>query len=182
MNPSFDVYRLTDEHDLLRATVRDLAKKVIEPRAAEIDATGEYPQDIHDALKAADMLAIHIPEEYGGAGADKIAHCILIEEIARVCASSSLIPMLNKLGTTGLILSGSEDLKQRYLPLVARGEAMFSYALSEREAGSDAASMRTRAARDGDDFVINGTKCWITGAGISTHYTLMAVTDPDKGA
>jgi hypothetical protein len=182
VNPSFDVYRLTDEHDLLRATVRDLAQKVIEPRAAEIDATGEYPQDIHDALKAADMMAIHIPEEYGGAGADKIAHCILIEEIARVCASSSLIPMLNKLGTTGLILSGSEDLKRRYLPLVARGEAMFSYALSEREAGSDAASMRTRAVRDGDHFVINGTKCWITGAGISTHYTLMAVTDPAKGA
>ena len=182
MDTSFDVYRLTDEHDLLRKTVRDLALDVIAPRAAEIDVTGEYPQDVHDALEAADMLAIHVPEEYGGAGADKIAHCILVEEIARVCASSSLIPMGNKLGTTGLILSGSDELKARYLPLVARGEATFSYALSEREAGSDAASMKTRAVRDGDDFVLNGTKAWITGAGVSTHYTLMAVTDPSRGA
>jgi alkylation response protein AidB-like acyl-CoA dehydrogenase len=181
VNPAFDVYRLTEEHALLRKTVRDLALDIIEPRAAEIDATGEYPQDVHDALKAADMLAIHIPEEYGGAGADKIAHCILVEEIARSCASSSLIPMVNKLGTTGLILSGSEDLKRRYLPAVASGDAMFSYALSEREAGSDAAAMKTRAVRDGDHFVINGTKAWISGAGISTHYALMAVTDPTKG-
>ncbi len=182
MNTGFDVYRLTDEHDLLRKTVRDLALDVIAPRAAEIDLTGEYPQDVHDALKAADMLAIHVPEEYGGAGADKIAHCILVEEVARVCASSSLIPMGNKLGTTGLILSGSDELKARYLPAVARGEATFSYALSEREAGSDAASMKTRAVRDGDGFVLNGTKAWITGAGVSTHYTLMAVTDPTRGA
>ncbi len=182
MNGAFDVYRLTTEHDLLRKTVRDLALDVIAPRAAEIDLTGEYPQDVHDALKAADMLAIHVPEQYGGAGADKIAHCILVEEIARVCASSSLIPMGNKLGTTGLVLAGSENLKRRYLPLVARGEATFSYALSEREAGSDAAAMRTRAVRDGDAFVLDGTKAWITGAGISTHYTVMAVTDPAKGA
>ena len=89
---------------------------VIAPRAAEIDAQAEYPWDVHEALKAADLLAIHVPEEYGGAGADKIAHCIVVEEIARVCASSSLIPMGNKLGTTGLILSGSPELKQRYLP------------------------------------------------------------------
>ncbi len=167
---------------MLRQTVRDLALKVIEPRAAEIDVTGEYPQDVHDALRDADMLAIHIPQEYGGAGADKIAHCILIEEVARSCASSSLIVVGNKLGTMGLILSGSEELKQRYLPAVARGEATFSYALSEREAGSDAAAMKTRAVRDGDDVVINGTKAWITGAGVSTHYTLMAVTDPTRGA
>lgn len=181
-NPAFDVYRLPSEHELLRKTVRDLSLDVIAPRAAEIDVTGEYPTDVHEALRAADMLAIHIPEAYGGAGADKIAHCILVEEIARVCASSSLIPMGNKLGTTGLILAGSEELKQRYLPLVARGEATFSYALSEREAGSDAAAMKTRARRDGDSYVIDGTKAWITGAGVSTHYTLMAVTDPDAGA
>ena len=127
-------------------------------------------------------MAIHVPEEYGGAGADKIAHCIVIEEIARVCASSSLIPMGNKLGTTGLILSGSEELKKTYLPAVATGESTFSYALSEREAGSDAAAMKTRAVRDGDAYVLNGTKAWITGAGVSTHYTVMAVTDPEKGA
>jgi alkylation response protein AidB-like acyl-CoA dehydrogenase len=175
-------YGLTEEQELLRSTVRDLAHDVIEPRAAEIDATAEYPWDVHAALKAADLLAIHVPEEYGGAGADKIAHCIVVEEIARVCASSALIPMGNKLGTTGLILSGSPELKQRYLPAVARGEATFSYALSEREAGSDAAAMKTRAVLDGDGYVINGSKMWITNAGVSTHYTLMAVTEPGAGS
>jgi alkylation response protein AidB-like acyl-CoA dehydrogenase len=179
---SFPVYQLSDEHQMLRSTVRDLAEDVIAPRAAEIDEAAEYPWDVHKALKDADLLAIHVPEEYGGAGADKIAHCILVEEVARVCASSSLIPMGNKLGTTGMILAGSEDLKRRYLPQVASGEATFSYALSEREAGSDAASMRTRATADGDAYVLNGTKCWITGAGVSTHYTVMAVTDAEAGA
>ncbi len=182
MSSDFDVYLLTDEHDQLRASVRDLAEDVIAPRAAEIDETAEYPYDVHKALKDADLLAIHVPEEYGGAGADKVAHCIVVEEIARVCASSSLIPMGNKLGTTGLILSGSEELKRRYLPAVAAGDATFSYALSEREAGSDAAAMRTRAVLDGDSYVINGGKMWITGAGVSTHYTLMAVTEPGAGA
>jgi alkylation response protein AidB-like acyl-CoA dehydrogenase len=181
MDSGYTTYSLTEEHDLLRAAVRDLAEDRIAPRAAEIDELAEYPWDVHDALKRSDLLAIHVPEQYGGAGADKIAHCIVVEEIARVCASSSLIPMGNKLGTTGLVLSGSEDLKGRYLPLVARGEATFSYALSEREAGSDAAAMRTRAVRDGDAYVLNGTKCWITGAGVNTHYTVMAVTDPEKG-
>jgi len=181
-NPTFDLYRLTEEHALLRTTVRDLAADVIAPRAAEIDATAEYPWDVHRALRDADMLAIHVPEAYGGTGADKVAHCILVEEVARVCASSSLIPMGNKLGTTGLILSGSEELKRELLPAVARGEATYSYALSEREAGSDAAAMRTRAVPDGDEFVLNGTKAWITGAGVSTHYTVMAVTTPGIGA
>ncbi len=181
-DPAFSLYSLTEEHELLRASVRDLALDRIAPRAAEIDDKAEYPWDVHTALKDADLLAIHVPEAYGGAGADKIAHSIVVEEIARVCASSSLIPMGNKLGTTGLILSGSEELKQAYLPAVAAGDATFSYALSEREAGSDAAAMKTRARRDGDSFVLSGTKAWITGAGVSTHYTVMAVTDPDKGA
>ncbi|MCW2715523.1 MAG: fadE25 [Frankiales bacterium] len=181
-DPSFSLYSLPEEHELLRASVRDLALDRIAPRAAEIDERAEYPWDVHKALKDADLLAIHVPEAYGGAGADKIAHSIVVEEIARVCASSSLIPMGNKLGTTGLILSGSEELKQTYLPAVAAGDATFSYALSEREAGSDAAAMKTRARRDGDSYVLSGTKAWITGAGVSTHYTVMAVTDPDRGA
>jgi len=182
MDSSFSLYALTEEHELLRKAVRELAEDRIAPRAAEIDEQAEYPWDVHEAIRKADLLAIHVPEEYGGAGADKIAHSIVIEEIARVCAASSLIPMGNKLGTTGLILSGSEELKQEFLPKVASGEWTFSYALSEREAGSDAASMRTRAVRDGDTYVLDGTKCWITGAGVNTHYTVMAVTDPDKGA
>jgi alkylation response protein AidB-like acyl-CoA dehydrogenase len=178
----YSVYALTEEHGLLRKTVRQLAEDKIAPRAAQIDEAAEYPWDVHETLKSADLLAIHVPEQYGGAGADRIAHSIVVEEIARVCASSSLIVAGNKLGTMGLILSGSEDLKQRYLPQVARGEITFSYALSEREAGSDAGSMKTRAVRDGDFYVLNGTKCWITGAGVNTHYTVMASTDPTKGS
>ncbi len=182
MDSTYPLYGLTDEHELLRASVRQLAEDKIAPRAAEIDRTAEYPEDVHQVLRHADLLALHVPEQYGGPGADKISHCLVVEEIARVCAASSLIPMGNKLGTTGMILSGSEDLKQRYLPAVAAGESTFSYALSEREAGSDAAAMRTRATRDGDAYVLNGTKCWITGAGVSTHYTVMAVTDPAAGS
>ncbi|MBK5307362.1 MAG: acyl-CoA dehydrogenase family protein [Frankiaceae bacterium] len=179
---AYDVYSLTEEHQLLRKAVRELAEDKIAPRAAAIDEAAEYPWDVHEVLKSADLLAIHVPEQYGGAGADRIAHSIVVEEIARVCASSSLIVAGNKLGTMGLILSGSEDLKQRYLPAVARGEITFSYALSEREAGSDAGSMKTRAVRDGDAYVLNGAKCWITGAGVNTHYTVMASTDPAKGS
>jgi alkylation response protein AidB-like acyl-CoA dehydrogenase len=182
MDQSYGLFTLTEEHELLRSAVRQLADDKIAPRASEIDETAEYPWDVHEALKAADLLGIHVPEEYGGAGADRIAHSIVVEEVARVCASSSLIVAGNKLGTMGLILSGSEDLKQRYLPQVAAGEATFSYALSEREAGSDAAAMRTRAVRDGDAYVLNGTKCWITGAGVNSHYTVMVSTDPSKRA
>jgi alkylation response protein AidB-like acyl-CoA dehydrogenase len=115
-------------------------------------------------------------------GADALATCLVIEEVARVCASSSLIPAVNKLGTLPLILGGSEELKKKYLTPVARGEAMFSYGLSEREAGSDTASMRTRAVRDPlhpDDWILNGQKSWITNAGESQYYTVLAVTDPD---
>ncbi|WP_250279255.1 acyl-CoA dehydrogenase family protein [Frankia sp. Cppng1_Ct_nod] len=176
----FEAYQLPEEHEVLRKTVRSLAESEIAPRAAEIDETGEFPWDVYATMKAAELHAVHIPEAYDGVGADALAGAIVVEEIARVCMSSSLIPAANKLGTTGLLLSGSEDLKRCYLPLVASGEALFSYALSEREAGSDAASMRTRAVRDGDDYVLNGTKCWITGAGVSTHYTVMVVTSPEK--
>ena len=181
-DPGYTLYALTDEHRMLRQAVRALAEDKIAPRAAEIDETGEYPWDVHEALKKADLLALHVPEEYGGPGADRIAHSIVVEEVARVCASSSLIVAGNKLGTMGLILSGSEALKKAYLPQVAAGEATFSYALSEREAGSDAAAMRTRAVRDGDSWVLNGTKCWITGAQVNTHFTVMVSTDPSKGA
>jgi alkylation response protein AidB-like acyl-CoA dehydrogenase len=181
-NPDFDSYRLSDEQDMLRAAVRQLAEDKIAPRAAEIDETGEFPYDVLDALVRSGFHAVHVPEEYGGMGADAISACIVIEEVARVCASSSLIPAVNKLGSQPVILSGSDQLKKEVLTPLAAGEVMFSYALSEREAGSDAASMRTRAVLDGDHWVLNGTKCWITNAGVSTYYTVMAVTDPGKGA
>ncbi|HEY5183569.1 MAG TPA: acyl-CoA dehydrogenase family protein [Actinomycetes bacterium] len=177
-----DLYRLSEEHDLLRESVRALVEDKIAPRAGEIDETAEFPWDVYQALVASDFHAVHIPEAYGGAGADAVAACIVIEEVARGCASSSLIPAVNKLGTMGMLLSGSEEIKSRYLPLVASGEAMFSYALSEPEAGSDAAAMRARAVPDGDGWVLDGVKRWITNAGVSKYYTVMAVTDPDAGS
>ncbi|MGV0850929.1 acyl-CoA dehydrogenase [Mycolicibacterium phlei] len=181
-NPSFDAFQLSDEHNELRAVLRDLCEKEIAPHAADVDEKARYTDEAAAALTAAGMAAIHIPEEYGGQGGDAIAGCIVIEEVARVCASSSLIPICNKLGTTGLLMRGSDELKQQVLPSIASGEAMASYALSEREAGSDAASMRTRAQKVGDEWVLNGAKCWISNGGKSTWYTVMAVTDPDKGA
>ena len=179
---SFDQYRLTEEQQLLRKAVRELADDKIAPRAAKTDETAEFPHDVYRELVRAGFHAVHIPEAYGGMGADAISSCIVVEEVARACAASSLIPAVNKLGSQPIILSGSEELKQKVLPSIASGQAMISYALSEREAGSDAASMRTRAVRDGDSWVLNGTKCWITNAGVSTYYTVMAVTDPDAGA
>ncbi|HYZ09191.1 MAG TPA: acyl-CoA dehydrogenase family protein [Pseudonocardiaceae bacterium] len=182
MNPDFGTYQLGEEHDALRAAVRALSEKEIAPHAAAVDEDERYPVEARDALVRAGFHAVHVPEEFSGQGADSISTCIVIEEVARVCASSSLIPAVNKLGTTGLLLSGSDDLKKQVLPGVATGEAMASYALSEREAGSDAAAMRTSARLDGDAWVLNGTKAWITNAGESTWYTVLAVTDAEKKA
>ncbi|HTZ25405.1 MAG TPA: acyl-CoA dehydrogenase family protein [Streptosporangiaceae bacterium] len=182
MSLDFPAFALSPEHEALRESVRALADEKIAPNAAKVDRFSEFPQEAYDALVKAELQAIHIPEGYGGAGGDAIATAIVIEEVARACASSSLIPAVNKLGTVPLLLAASEDVKQRYLPPVARGEAMFSYALSEPEAGSDAAAMKTRAVRDGDSYVLNGVKRWITNAGVSRFYTVMAVTDPAAGA
>ncbi len=177
-NPDFDLFRTSEEHEEIRAAIREIADERIAPHAAEVDRNSEFPKAAFDALCAADFHAPHIPEEYGGVGADALATCIVIEEVARACASSSLIPAVNKLGTMPLILAASEEVKQKYLPPVARGEAMFSYGLSEREAGSDTASMKCRATPDGDDWVLHGQKSWITNAGESQYYTVLAVTDP----
>src|SRR3954469_15510025 len=178
-NHDFDLFKLSDDHEELREAVRAIAEDKIAPHAAEADETSSFPQAAYDALRAADFHAPHVAEEYGGVGADALATCIVIEEVARVCASSSLIPSVNKLGTMPLILAASDEVKQRYLPQVAAGDAMFSYALSEREAGSDTASMKARARADGDEWVLNGQKSWITNAGISEYYTVLAVTDPE---
>ncbi|MGH3879520.1 MAG: acyl-CoA dehydrogenase family protein [Actinophytocola sp.] len=173
------MYQLSEEHEALREAVRALAEKEIAPYAAEVDERERYPAEARDALARAGFNAVHVPEEYDGQGADAIAACIVIEEVARVDASASLIPAVNKLGTQPILLSGSTEVKKLVLPSIASGEASASYALSEREAGSDTASMRTRAVLDGDTWVLNGTKTWITNAGESTWYTVMAVTDPN---
>jgi alkylation response protein AidB-like acyl-CoA dehydrogenase len=176
----FDLFRTSEEHDMLRDAVRSLAEAKIAPFAAEVDEQARFPQEAREALEANDLHAVHVPEAYDGAGADALSTVIVIEEVARVCASSSLIPAVNKLGSLPVELSGSEELKRRYLGALARKEGMFSYCLSEPEAGSDAAGMKTRAVRDGDFYVLNGVKRWITNAGVSDFYTVMAVTDPDK--
>jgi alkylation response protein AidB-like acyl-CoA dehydrogenase len=178
----FEGYQVPKEHEAIRAAVRELCEAKVAPHAAETDETGEFPKASYEALRAGDFHAPHIPVEYGGAGADALATAIVVEEVARVCASSSLIPAVNKLGTTPLLLGGGEDLNGRYLPAVARGDAMFSYCLSEPEAGSDAAAMSTRAERHGDHYVLNGAKRWITNAGVSEYYTVFAVTEPGAGA
>ena len=180
MTHAFDLFRISEEHEMLRDAVRSLAEAKIAPFAAEVDEQARFPQEALDALTANDLHAVHVPEEYGGAGADALATVIVIEEVARVCASSSLIPAVNKLGSLPVILSGDEALKQRYLTPLAAGRGMFSYCLSEPDAGSDAAGMKTRAVRDGDSWVLNGVKRWITNAGVSEFYTVMAVTDPEK--
>ena len=179
-NSKFDVFQLPEEHEELRTAIRALCEKEIAPYAAAVDEEARFPQEALDALNASGFNAIHVPEEYAGQGADSVSACIVIEEVARVDASASLIPAVNKLGTMGLILRGSDELKKQVLPEIADGK-MASYALSEREAGSDAAAMRTRAKADGDDWILNGSKCWITNGGKSAWYTVMAVSDPDKG-
>src|ERR1700736_208550 len=181
-NPSFDVFSLPDEHHELRAVLRDICEAEIAPYAADVDEQARFPEEALKVLNETGFSAVHVSEEYGGQGADAVATAIVIEEVARVCASSSLIPGVNKLGTVGLILHGSEELKKQVLPTIAAGDAMASYALSEREAGSDPAAMRPRARADGDEWVLNGAKCWITNGGKSTWYTVVAVTDPDEGA
>lgn len=177
----FNLYKLPEEHEELRAAIRGLAEKEIAPYSAEVDEHARFPEEALTALNTSGFNAVHIPEAYGGQGADSVAACIVIEEVARVDASASLIPAVNKLGTMGLILHGSEELKKTVLPDLVDG-SLASYALSEREAGSDAAGMRTRAKSVGEDWILNGTKAWISNGGRSSWYTVMAVTDPDKGA
>jgi alkylation response protein AidB-like acyl-CoA dehydrogenase len=177
-----DGYQLTEEHLAFRDVVREIAADKIAPRAAEIDATGEFPWDVARTLADNGLLGLHVPEQYGGSGADTVTFCILVEEIARVCASSSVIPLVQKLGSMPLLMAASEEQKRRWFPAIAEGDDLISYCISEADAGSDPASMRTSAVRDGDAWVLNGTKTWISMAGASNAYTVLAKTDPDAGA
>jgi alkylation response protein AidB-like acyl-CoA dehydrogenase len=175
----FPLFALSEEHQAIREAVRAVAEAKIAPFAAEVDENARYPEEAAKALLAADFHAPHVPEEYGGAGADALATVLVIEEVARVCVSSSLIPAVNKLGSLPVQLAGSEELKKEYLTKLAAGAGGFSYCLSEPDAGSDAIAMKTKAVRDGDQWVLNGVKRWITNAGESEYYTVMAVTDPE---
>ena len=174
-----DMFVLSEEHQAIREAVRAVAEAKVAPFAAEVDEEARYPREAHEALVAADFHAPHVPEEYGGAGADALATVLVIEEIARVDVSASLIPAVNKLGSLPVILGGDERIKKDYLSRLAAGEG-FSYCLSEPDAGSDAANQKTRAVRDGDHWVLNGTKRWISNAGESEFYTVHAQADPEK--
>jgi alkylation response protein AidB-like acyl-CoA dehydrogenase len=175
-----DMFVLSEEHQAIREAVRAVAENKIAPHAADVDAHARFPQEAADALLASDFHAPHVPEQYGGAGADALATVLVIEEVARVDVSASLIPAVNKLGSLPVQIGGNEEIKAKYLGKLARGEGGFSYCLSEPDAGSDAANQKTRAVRDGDDWVLNGVKRWITNAGVSEYYTVLAQTDPTK--
>ena len=170
-----------EEYGSLRESVRALAEKKIAPFAHDVDEAARFPQEAFEALQAADLAAAHVPEEFGGQGADSLAAVIIIEEVARVCGASSLIPAVNKLGSVPLLIAGSSEQKKKYLTQLAKGNG-FSYCLSESEAGSDAAAMKTRAVKDGANWVITGSKKWISNAGFSEFYTVLAQTDPNLGA
>jgi alkylation response protein AidB-like acyl-CoA dehydrogenase len=176
-----DLFNLPTEYQDLRESVRALAEKEIAPHAHAVDEDHRYPQEAADALIKANLHAAHVPDEFGGEGADALAVAIIIEEVARVCASSSLIPAVNKLGSLPLILGGNEEQKKRWLPALAQGKG-FSYCLSESEAGSDATALKTKAERTSAGWLINGSKKWISNAGVSEFYTVISQTDPSKGS
>jgi len=175
-----DIYDLPQEYKDFRDTIRQIVDEKVRPRAAEIDAKGEYPHDIRKLFAEQDILALPFDAQYGGTGTGTLMLQIAVEEIARACASSALILMVQELGTLPIALFGSDELKERLLPKCATGEWSPAFALSEPEAGSDAASMRTTAVREGDEWVINGSKNWITNSGIADYYVVVAVTDREN--
>jgi alkylation response protein AidB-like acyl-CoA dehydrogenase len=172
---------LTDIQRQFRETLRRFCEERIAPNAAEVDRDAAYPWESFEACRQMELPALGIPEAYGGAGADMVTQAVAVEELARVCASTSITLLINKLAMLPLLNWGSEELKRKYVPRVASGEAQASYCLSEADAGSDVAAIRCRAVRDGDSYVLTGSKYWITNAGISDTYTVFAKTDPDAG-
>ena len=176
-----NIYDLPAEYKELRTSVRSLAEKEIAPYAQIVDEAHRFPIEAKNALTKHGLFAAHVPSEYGGDGADALATVLIIEEVARVCGSSSLIPAVNKLGSLPLILGGNEAQKARWLPQLVKG-AGFSYCLSESEAGSDASALRTKVERAGDNWLLNGSKKWITNAGESEFYSVIAQGNPALGS
>lgn len=179
VSTSSAAHRLTEDQVLLRDTVRELADARIAPRAAAIDRSGEFPEDIRRLLAEQDILGLPFPVEHGGVGGDLLTVCLAIEQIARACATSSLILMVQQLGALPLLLAGRPEQQARWFPELAAGRTLAAFGLTEPEAGSDAAAMRTRAIRDGDAYIISGTKRFITNGSVAGLISLFAVTDPD---
>ena len=175
--PADTTYALSDDHVAFRDTIRQIVRERVAPRASEIDAKAEYPWDLRKLFAEQDLLGLPFEEEYGGTGTGTLMLNIAIEEVAKACASTALILMVQELGTLPIRLFGSDELKQRFLPRCASGEWSPAFALSEPEAGSDPGGMITSARRDGDEWVINGTKNWITNLGVADFYVVFAVTD-----
>lgn len=174
-------YVLTDEQKMFQEAIRELVMDKVEPRAMEIDEEAEYPWDILQVFKENDIMGLPFAEEYGGQGADLLTLCIAIEEIAKVCVNSSLILGCQELGSTPIKLAGTEEQKKKYLPPLASGEKLAAFGLTEPDAGSDAAAMKTRAEKKGDVYVLNGSKCFITNGKIGDTYCVFAMTNPEKG-
>jgi alkylation response protein AidB-like acyl-CoA dehydrogenase len=169
---------LTEEQRAFRDVMRSFVDEQVAPYAAEHDRDQTYPQESFDACVKMDLPAMQVPTAYGGVGADMVTQAIMVEQLARGCASTSVTILISKLAMLPIMNFASEEIKQAYLPRIASGEIQGSYCLSEADAGSDVASMRCRAVRDGDDYVLNGSKYWITNAGVSDTYTVFATTDP----
>ena len=174
-------YSIPQEFEDFRETIAKMVREKVAPRAAEIDEKSEYPQDIRELFSSHDLLGLPFPTEYGGTGTGTLMLNMAVEEVSKACASSALILMVQELGTLPVQLFGSDELKQRILPRCASGEWSPAFALSEPDAGSDPGGMRTRAVQDGEEWVIDGTKNWISNSGIADFYIVFAVTDPDEG-
>ncbi len=175
------MFDLNEEQKMFRDSIRDFAKNVVEPRAMEIDEKGEFPWDMVEKLRENDILGLPFEEEYGGQGADLLTLCIAVEELAKVCVNTSLILGCQELGSTPIKLAATDEQKKKYLPPLASGEKLAAFGLTEPEAGSDAASMKSRAVKKGDKYILNGQKCFITNGGVASTYSVFAMTDPEKG-
>ncbi len=172
---------LSDEQREIRELVRELARERIAPRAAEIDASHEFPWDVVEVFREHEIFGLLFDEEWGGTGTGTLLALVAIEEVSKVCATSGLLLAVQELGSLGLKLAGTQEQRERYLPRLASGEWLGAYALTEAGSGSDSAAMRTTARRDGDDYVLNGSKRFITNAGVAQLYTVFAKTDPEGG-
>jgi alkylation response protein AidB-like acyl-CoA dehydrogenase len=174
-------YFLTEEQQMIRDLARQIAEEKIVPVRAELDETGEFPWEIIKVLAQSDMLGLFIPEEYGGLGKGCLELCIAVEELSRACVGVSTSYAANALGTFPLLLFGTDDQKKKYVPEIAAGKKLVAFGLTEANAGSDAGGIQTTARLDGDYYVLNGTKQWITNGSVADVYTIIAITDKSKG-
>jgi alkylation response protein AidB-like acyl-CoA dehydrogenase len=176
-----ELFPFTHEHEMIRQTARDFAQNEIAPIAAEFDETGDFPSETIKKMGEMGFMGIEVPEEYGGAGMDTLAYVLALEEICKADAShGTIMSVNNSLYAYGILVYGTEEQKQKFLPPVASGKAVGAYSLTEPMSGSDAGTMRSRAVRDGDEYVINGRKSWVTSGPVADYVVLFTMTDPEK--